>query len=129
MAPLTCTPAIGTKISNIYTGLVNFYQNATPVVPNIGMCYNKSPHTLTGQVPSALTSSAIAALQPDMLNIIKNENISVSPSLIYSLKIVSVFILGILFLNEKITTKKIISLMIILIGFFLLASDSNTQVK
>ena len=58
-------------------------------------------------------------------SIIKNENISVSPSLIYSLKIVSVFMLGILFLNEKITTKKIISLMIILIGFFLLASDSN----
>ena len=64
---------VGTKIINIYNGLVKFYQTATPAIPNIGMCYNKSPYTLTGQVPAGLTSSSVAALQTDMLNIIKNE--------------------------------------------------------
>ena len=57
--------------------------------------------------------------------IIQNEDISVAPSLIFSLKIISVFILGIIFLNEKITFKKILALIIISIGFLLFASDTN----
>ena len=57
--------------------------------------------------------------------IVQNEDISVAPSLIFGLKIISVFLLGILFLKEKITIRKIIALIIVLVGFFLFALDTN----
>lgn len=57
--------------------------------------------------------------------LVQNEDISTAPSLIYSLKIISVFILGIVFLNEKFTHRKILALIIILTGFSLFAYDTN----
>ena len=55
--------------------------------------------------------------------IIKNEDISSSPSLIYGARIFFVFILGIFFLKEKITIKKIISLLLVLSGLFLFGTE------
>ena len=55
--------------------------------------------------------------------IAKNEDISVGPSLIFGLRILTVFIAGVIFLNEKITRRKLLALIIILTGFFLFASD------
>ena len=57
--------------------------------------------------------------------IAKNEDISVGPSLIFGLRILTVFIAGVIFLNEKITRRKLLALFIILTGFFLFASDTN----
>ena len=57
--------------------------------------------------------------------LVQNEDISTAPSLIFSLKIISVFILGIVFLNEKFTLKKLLSLIIILTGFLLFAYETN----
>ena len=57
-------------------------------------------------------------------NIAQNEDISVAPSLIAGFRILTVFITGVIFLNEKITIKKILALIIILTGLFLFASDT-----
>lgn len=70
--------AIGTKIINIYNGLVKFYQMAAPAVTNIGMCYNKSPYILSGIAPDYWISNNLNAVmaaqtQTTMLNTIKHE--------------------------------------------------------
>lgn len=57
--------------------------------------------------------------------IAKNEDISVGPSLVSGLRILTVFIAGVIFLNEKITRRKLLALIIILTGFFLFASDTK----
>lgn len=57
--------------------------------------------------------------------IVQNEDISIAPSLMFGLKIISVFVLGVLFLKEKITIRKIISLITILVGIFLFALETN----
>jgi len=57
--------------------------------------------------------------------IAKNEDISVGPSLVFGLRILTVFIAGVIFLNEKITRRKLLALIIILTGFFLFASDTK----
>jgi len=58
-------------------------------------------------------------------HIAKNEDISVGPSLVFGLRILTVFIAGVIFLNEKFTRRKLLALIIILTGFFLFASDTN----
>jgi len=58
-------------------------------------------------------------------SIAKNEDISVGPSLVFGLRILTVFIAGVIFLNEKITRRKLLALLVILTGFSLFASDSN----
>ena len=55
--------------------------------------------------------------------IIKNEEITTSPSLIYGLRIIGVFILGILALNEKLTIKKLIALFLVLSGLFIFSIE------
>ena len=59
--------------------------------------------------------------------VLKNEDISTSPSLIYGFRILFIFILGILLLNEKLTIKKLFSLVSILIGLFLFSTETNNK--